>query len=390
VVIDAVRFDSSQPVRITLEEATIRFVTSVVPTAGRTSPLPYVAPGLIDLQVNGYGGQEFCSRELTVEKVWRITEKLWEWGTTRYCPTLTTQPAEVIEHSLKILTAAVRENPAVARSVVGFHLEGPFISPEDGPRGAHPKEHCLRPDWELFCRWQEAAEGRIRMVTLAPELEGAIDFIEKAVHTGVVIALGHTAATADQVRAAAEAGAKLSTHLGNGCSATMHRHRNPIWPQLAEDRLWASFIADGQHLPPEVLKCFLRAKGPARSILVSDLSGQAGQPPGIYRSPFCDVEVLPDGKLVVPGQREYLAGASQPLLRGIVGAKCFAGLDWATAIRLASLNPARLLGLSDDWLAPGNPAELILFDVAEAESPGGVPELKLRQVICGTEARLAS
>jgi N-acetylglucosamine-6-phosphate deacetylase len=338
---------------------------------------------LVDIQVNGYGGQEFASSRLTVEGVAAIAEQMISFGVTRFCPTVTTQPPEVFEHALRALAQACEADPWLARAIAGIHLEGPFISPEDGPRGAHPKEHCRLPDWDLFLHWQEIAGGRIRLITLAPELPGAIPFVEKAAASGVVVALGHTAASAEDIRAAVEAGARLSTHLGNGCAAWMHRHHNPIWPQLAEDRLWASFIADGHHLPPAVLKSLIRAKAPRRSILVSDLSGQAGQPPGIYRSPFCDVEILPDGKLVVPGQREYLAGASAPLTHGIAVAKAYAGLDWAEALTLAGRNPAQLLGLSEDWLREGEPPNLIMFDTVEPTSDSPLPRIQLREVIFG-------
>jgi N-acetylglucosamine-6-phosphate deacetylase len=183
----------------------------------------------------------------------------------------------------------------------------------------------------------------------------------------VVVAIGHTAASYDQIDTAVAAGARLSTHLGNGSHTRLHRLRNYIWKQLADDRLWASLIADGHHLPAEALRVFVRAKSPSRCLLVSDLSGQAGQPPGRYASEFCDVEVLDDGGLVVAGQRELLAGAAAPLGHGIVQVMHDAGLDLATAVDMASAQPARLLRQPVGLLDPGAPANLVQFRLGTTE-----------------------
>ena len=383
MVIQGLRYDTGQPARVTIEDGLVRFVTGRVSDPVALGRLPWLGPGLLDLQVNGFGGQEFASKSLTVESVSFIAEKLAEFGVTRFLPTLTTQPPEVFEHALSVLAKARESDRWLSKAIPGFHLEGPFISPEEGARGAHPREFCRPPDWELFCRWQDVAQGNIRIITLAPELPGSVEFIEKATVAGVIVGIGHTAASANEICAAVQAGARFSTHLGNGCQAVLHRHHNPIWPQLAEDRLWASFIADGHHLPPPVLKSMIRAKGLQRSILVSDLSGQAGQPPGIYRSPFCDVEVLEDGRLVVPGQREYLAGASAPLLKGVAVARAYVGLEWHEAFAMASKHPAQLLGLSEDWLREGEPPNLVLFEIDEPTEENPVPGLRVQEVIFG-------
>ncbi len=383
MVIQGLRYDTGQPARVTIEDGLVRLVTGRVSEPIASGRLPCLGPGLVDLQVNGFGGQEFASKNLTVEKVSFVAEKLAEFGVTRFFPTLTTQPPEVFEHALSVLARARECDRWLSQAIPGFHLEGPFISPEDGARGAHPRAFCRLPDWDLFCRWQDVAQGNIRIITLAPELPGCVEFIEKATVAGVIVGIGHTAASANEICAAVQAGARLSTHLGNGCQAVLHRHHNPIWPQLAEDRLWASFIADGHHLPPPVLKSMIRAKGLQRSILISDLSGQAGQPPGIYRSPFCDVEVLEDGRLVVPGQREYLAGASAPLLTGVAVARAYAGLEWHEAFAMASKHPAQLLGLSEDWLREGEPPNILLFEIDEPTAENPVPGLRVQEVIFG-------
>ncbi len=220
----------------------------------------------------------------------------------------------------------------LAAACWAFTLEGPYMSTEDGPRGAHPLAHCRRPNWDEFSRLQEAAGGRIVILTMSAEFEEAPDFIARATASGVVVSIGHTAASGAQIRAAVDAGAKLSTHLGNGAHRTLRRHPNYLWDQLAEDRLMASIIADGHHLPPEVVKTIVRAKSPLRTILVSDESGLAGLPPGRYQCSGCELEILSDGRLVIAGQDQLLAGASRPIGDGVVNVMRFAGVDLATAV----------------------------------------------------------
>ena len=213
-----------------------------------------------------------------------------------------------------------------------FTWKGRTSPPEDGPRGAHPQRHVRPPDWDEFRRLQDAAGGRIRLVTLAPEHDGALPFIERLTAAGVVVALGHTAASGERIRDAVRAGARLSTHLGNGSHAVLPRHDNYIWEQLADDGLWASLICDGHHLPPSVVRCIVRVKTPARTILTCDASSLAGLPPGRYREWDQDFEVLPAGKVVVPGT-SYLAGSW-----------AFTDLCVGNVIRFAGVEPGRRRG----------------------------------------------
>ena len=248
---------------------------------------------------------------------------------------------------------------------MGIHVEGPHIAREDGPRGAHPLRHVRPPDIAEFQRWQEAAEGRIRIVTLSPEYDEAIPYIEALVADGVVASIGHTIATSDQIRAAVDAGARWSTHLGNGAHAQIRRHPNYIWDQLAEDRLTAGFIFDGEHLPPAVMKSVLRAKGVERSILVSDALFAAGLEPGVYHLPDgAAVELRPGGRLELQGT-PYLAGAVAALPVGIANAQRHADATLAEAVRMVTVNPARLLGLPADSgherLRTGSSATLTAF-----------------------------
>lgn len=373
------RGDTGQPVRVEVRADRIASVQPADPP--EAASWPWIAPGLIDLQVNGYGGQEFASADLTVPRAGEVIRAFARFGLSRLCPTLTTESFEVLRHACATLGTLCDADSELARRIAGLHLEGPYITPEDGARGAHPRAHCRPPDWTEFQRLQDASGGRIRIVTLSPEYEGAVDFIRRAVQSGVTVAIGHMSATAEQVRAAVEAGARLSTHLGNGSHPYLHRFRNYLWVQLAEDRLAASLIADGHHLPPEVLRVFVRCKTPRRCILVSDLSGQAGQPPGRYSSRFCDVEILADGSLVVAGQRELMAGASLPLNHSVGNVMAFAGVDLATALRMAIDHPAALLGIEPGGIAPGKPADLIQFRLVSADLPRKGPRMEILRTL---------
>jgi N-acetylglucosamine-6-phosphate deacetylase len=321
----------------------------------------WIAPALFDLQINGCDGISFNSPRLTHEDIRRVVYVCRCHGIGGLCPTLVTNSAEALLHGFATLRRACETDADLARAIPALHLEGPYISPEDGPRGAHPLRHVRPPDWDEFRRFQDAAGGRIRLVTLAPEHDGALPFIEKLVASGVVVALGHTAASGACIRAAIAAGARLSTHLGNGSHALLPRHDNYLWEQLAADELWASVISDGHHLPPAVLHCLLRVKTPARTILTCDASSLAGLPPGRYREWDQEFEVLPSGRIVVPGTT-FLAGS------GVFTDTCLGhllslgGVTLADAVDMAGARPRQLLGLETRSLQVGAPADLILFD----------------------------
>jgi N-acetylglucosamine-6-phosphate deacetylase len=359
-------------------------ITVVREVSDAADAWPWIAPGFVDLQSNGYGGQEFGSADVTADKVAEIARRQATFGVTRFLPTVTTGSHDTLAGALRAIDEACRRFADVARVVAGVHLEGPYISPEEGPRGAHPLEHCRRPDWSEFERFQQAAGGRIKLVTLSAEFSESPDFITRAVRSGVVVALGHTSADGAQIRAAVDAGARLSTHLGNGAHRALRRHPNYIWDQLAEDRLMASLIVDGHHLPAEVVKTFVRAKGPQRCILVSDLSGLAGMPPGRYATQLCELEILSDGRLVIAGQDQLLAGASRPIGAGVANVMQFAGVDLATAVRMASHQPAALIGLPAGDLQVGDAADLVLFDLL-AEARGQTTQLHVRATVAAGE-----
>ncbi len=350
------------PVRVGFEDS----ILSVV-AAGAVDNV-YLAPGWIDLQVNGFAGVDFNRPDTPQEDVARAIRALFATGVTRFYPTVITGPPQAMEGALRNLARA-RESLPDGEAIEGFHVEGPHISPEDGPRGAHPRQWVRKPDWDEYRRWQDAAGNRVRMVTLSPEWPEATSYIEKIVADGVVAAIGHTQATATGIVEAVAAGATLSTHLGNGAHATLRRHPNYIWEQLAEDRLMASFIVDGIHLDASFLKVALRAKGVERAVLVTDAVTPAGAEPGPYRVGEVEVELRPDGRVVLAGQ-DRLAGSALRMDRGLENLMKLAGLSLRDAVRMATTNPARAGKVSGrtNGLAAGERADLVQFRLDVAAS----------------------
>lgn len=354
------RYDTAEPIAIHVADGRIDKITPAWPSRP-ADDWPFVAPGLFDLQINGHGGTWFSNQGLTADDVVAILEPHFAHGVTRLCPTLITASTQALAAGFAAIDEACRQQPWVERMVPGCHLEGPYISDEDGPRGAHPLEHIRPADYDEFSRLQEIAGGRIRLVTLAPEVEQAVPFIQRAVADGVVVAIGHTAAEPDQISAAVDAGARLSTHLGNGAHGTIRRHPNYIWQQLADPRLHASIITDGHHLPPSVIRAILETKTPARTIITCDAAGLAGCPPGVYREGSVEVEILEDGRIVIAGQQQLLAGSSLSTDTCVAHAISVADISRGDAFDMAGANPARLLGFEAIELKPGSRADLLLF-----------------------------
>ena len=317
-----------------------------------------IAPAPIDIQVNGFAGFDLNVATVTPADVCAMVRALWRVGTGFLCPTVVTASVDAMSHSLRAIVEACKADALVAHAVLGIHLEGPYISAEDGPRGAHPLAHVRAPDWDEFQRWQDIAEGQISIVTLAPEKKNAIPFIEKLVANGIVVALGHTNASAVDIQAAIDVGAKLSTHLGNGAHALIQRHPNYIWEQLGADDLWASLIVDGHHLPPSVAKSMMRAKTLDRCVLVSDAVALAGMKPGTYQFAGKSVELTAERCVRLVGT-EYLAGSAIELARGIENSVRFAGISLEEAVSLATLQPMRLLDAKAHVESETN---LILFE----------------------------
>jgi N-acetylglucosamine-6-phosphate deacetylase len=320
----------------------------------------HVAPAFFDIQINGALGISFNAPTLTSDDIRRVTALCRQHGIAEYFPTLVTASQEDLLHAFRALSRARAEDSLLARAIPGFHLEGPYISPEDGPRGAHPLAHVRPPSWAEFSRLQEAAEGSIRLVTLAPEKEGALAFIEKLTASGVVVALGHTAAAPAVIRAAVDAGARLSTHLGNGSHALLPRHENYFLEQLAEDRLIASVISDGHHVPASLLRILIRVKGAERIIVTCDASNLAGLPPGRHTAWGQEFEIQAAGKIVVPGT-PFLAGSgvfTDDCVRHLLG---LGEMGRADVLDAAGNRPRTLFALPARNLEVGEAAAFVLI-----------------------------
>jgi N-acetylglucosamine-6-phosphate deacetylase len=353
-------YETGRPVRIEIEKGLIGEISEVpFPAAGGQELV--VAPGLIDNQVNGYQGVDFAGEGLSLDGIKSAAEALWKDGVTTFLPTLVSGRRDDLIRNLKVLARAAEE-PFFKGSIPGFHLEGPYLSPEPGYYGCHPAQHLRKPSWKEFMEYQEAARGKIIQVTIAPELEGAVEFIRSCRENGIATAIGHTHATADEIRNAVENGAMLSTHLGNGCANLIDRHRNPLWPQLADDRLTPSIIADGHHLTNDELKVFYKIKGPDHLILTSDTTYLIGLPPGEYTYLGSKVVMTAEG-LVMNPELDCLAGASLPLLKGVENMMNEAGCSLGEAVNLACRNVAQVFMMDDrGLLSEGKRADLILLE----------------------------
>ena len=324
--------------------------------------LPYISAGFIDLQVNGFAGVDYCSPDAPHDEIARSIRALYATGVTRFFPTVITGSPENMLGALRNLARAKEALPE-GIAMEGFHVEGPHISPEDGPRGAHPQRWVRPPDLEEFRRWQDAANGLVRLVTISPEWPGAPAYIEAIVREGVVASIGHTKASAEQIRDAVRAGATLSTHLGNGAHAVLQRHPNSIWEQLADDLLNASFIADGIHLDRAFLRVAIRAKGVERSVLITDAVMPAGCSPGPYKLGEVDVELHPDRSVRLRGGTR-LAGSALTMDYAIGKVIEFTGIGLREAIAMATTNPARVgrIASRQRGISVADRADLVRFE----------------------------
>ncbi len=351
------------PVEIVIAGGRIEAIRPTVTTESRPAvggPDCLVTEGFLDIQVNGFATVDFNRPELTATELTRATQAMWRSGVTRFLPAVITAPVKNMLATLAAIAGARHEAPSLRRAIPGIHLEGPFLAPEDGPRGAHPADSIRDPDWDLFERFQEAAHGLIRFVTLAPERPGAIGLIARLRKAGVMVGIGHSDAKEADIDRAVEAGAQISCHLGNGAHAVLPRHRNYIQKQLATDALMASLIVDGHHLPSYVVKNMFRCKGLDRVILITDAMAAASAPPGEYRLGDVLAEVGPDGYVRLPGT-PYLAGSALTMDRAIDNAVRFAGLSLEDALPLASQQPRRLFTDLGGGVVPGERADLVIL-----------------------------
>lgn len=338
-------FPEGAPSRVRIENGRISAIDSIRSLDEAPGEQRWIVPGFFDLQVNGFAGRNFSNPDLSAQDVEHICWSVLRTGVMFFLPTVVTADLDVMCRQLATISKAMKDIPIVGSMCPGIHVEGPFINPEDGPRGAHRREFVRPPSIADFERLYAATDGWLSMLTLAPDQPGAIELISYITWRteGVVVALGHHRADAETLDRASQAGAKISTHLGNAADAMLPRMKgNYIWDQLGDDRLWASFIADGHHLPPFVLRSMLRAKTPERSILVTDTTELAGVPPGRYTRRGVEVELTADGKVVLSGT-PYLAGSAATMPQLIATTATEGGLSFVEAVRLATMQPERLV-----------------------------------------------
>lgn len=351
---------SGDLLKITYDTAGIR---SIDRRRDSAEGIPILSAGLIDGQVNGFLGLDVNGADTGSEAIQQITTELAMVGVTTWVPTIITASEESISEALRRIEQARKADPLVAKAIPSVHIEGPFISKNDGPRGVHDLEQIRPIDTAEVQRWQ-AVGARIGIMTVSPHQANAAEQISQLCALGITVAIGHTHATPGQIVAAVDAGASLSTHLGNGIESLIRRHPNPIWTQLADDRLSCGLIADGHHLPADTLEVMLRAKGPDRAFLVSDATALAGNPPGRYETAVGGVVDLSiDGRLSYLGT-DLLAGAAASLADGLRHVLRVTTSGLPQALRLVTENPARIIpgaraGLGT--LRVGAPADFVLL-----------------------------
>ncbi len=347
---------------VTLAEGKIQGVEASFP---ERADLPYLSPGFIDTQLNGYAGVHFSDPDLTPDRCLAILPALWEKGCTSFCPTLISNTIEAQTHLFRVLRKACETSSEFNQAVPCFHQEGPYMSP--GPSaGAHRPEFMKDPDWEEFSIMNAEADGRIGLVTLAPEWPGAEAFTRQAVDAGIRVSLSHTDGSPEDVHRLAAAGASLSTHLGNGCPQLWDRHQAPFWAQLDNDGLAAGLICDRFHLSDELTRIITRVKGLHRCLLVTDAVYVAGLEPGPYTFLGKDIELLESGQ-VVQADRKNMAGSSLNMADAVSNFMEITGLTLEESIIPATRSPGEYLGGDKlcSAIEAGQPANLVLFTLED-------------------------
>lgn len=302
---------------------------------------------LFDFQVNGFAGVDFQSESLSIAQMQHAVDALLQHQTGGILFTLITDSIDALCRKLENIEKIRAADETVARVVMGYHIEGPWISREPGYHGAHDVNLATVPMNGDYEKLRDASNGRLKLITLAPEVEGCLSVITDAVRDGIRISLGHTNASETVIDEAIGAGATMATHLGNGVPERIHRHDNVIQRLLARDELIACLIPDGIHLPPFVLKNFFRAKPVGRVFFTTDCMAAAGAPPGRYTIGRHVVDVGDDGIVHLPGDTRF-AGSSLTLDRGLENVIEWLNLDDIAATELFSTLPATHFGISLD------------------------------------------
>ncbi len=303
-------------------------------------------PGFVDLQVNGYKGVDFSAPNLTLKAINLVSDQLLAQGTIGYCPTLISSPLEIYERNLPLIAEAMESKQGA--QILGIHLEGPFLNPKYGPRGIHPENQIISPSIQLFEQFRTWSKDKITLFTLAPEREGALDLIRHIINESkVVVSIGHLDAGYKEIQEAIDAGARAATHVGNGLADKIDRHDNPLWPILADDRLMGFFITDGSHLPKEMVKVCLRAKGTSKFIVTSDMVHLAGLEPGEYDFHGVPVVLEHENYLHRKGATQH-AGSASTMLECMNFLASLRELDETGLYQVGYENPLTLINTQID------------------------------------------
>lgn len=354
---------------VIIEEGTISFAgrrdTMLLPANARVLDFgdSILAPGLIDIHIHGAAGHDLM--ETSDAALADIERFLAQHGVTSYCPTTVTAPMDQTLQSLQFLAQAIERRNANGADgsrarPLGIHLEGPFLS--QARRGVHPSMHLQPASCEIFRRLWEAAAGRVSLLTIAPELEGALELIAEAARRGVCVSIGHSNADFAQATAGIRAGARHATHTFNAMRRLDHRDPGLLGAILREDALTADIIADGLHVHPAVVEMFLRVKSAERAVLITDAVSAAGMPNGEYRLGSYKVHVRA-GHCESHGK---LAGSVLTLDLAVRNAMRFARISFQDSLRLATVNPARVMGIEQHKgvLQAGADADIVVFSAA--------------------------
>lgn len=361
--IQARHYTTGEPVFVRWREGRL---TELAPCAQLTDPDLWIAPALVDLQVNGFAGVDFQQDGLSEADLRRAVRALRDAGCGGFLYTLITDEWSTLIARLKHVRALRTRHADLRRAILGWHVEGPFLSPEPGFRGAHDPAVMIDPRPEHVRELRAAAGDDVVLLTLAPERAGALEAIRLAVSLGMTVSLGHTNASALRLREASTAGARGFTHLGNACPQLLDRHDNILWRVLDTPGLTVSLIPDRIHVSPPLFRLVHRAL-PAEAIYyVTDAMAAAGAPPGRYSIGKLVLEVGDDQVVRLPGQRHFAGSALRPI-DGVWRAAEMLGCRWQEVWDRFSVGPARLVG-REHGLAVGRPACFCLLR-APAKGP---------------------
>ncbi len=365
-----------QAVAITVHQNKISSVLEIAPEPG----LPRILPSLVDLQHNGALGFAYNNmRDDATNQLHHIATHLLRNGVARVMATFTTAPYELLNTAAQAINNSLNADIELNKLFCGIFHEGVFISSQVGWRGGHDPAYILPPNWKKLQHLNQLSGNRVKLINIAPEESNALNFIEKAIDSGIKVTLGHCCPTTEIINEAVKRGARMATHFGNGVSPKIHRFKNPLWGLLDNDNITLGLVGDGFHLPAEVVRAALRIKGQEHCFMVSDANIYSGCQPGLYhRIGGCDCVIENNGFIHLPDQ-DILAGAWFQNNRSVEFLINNVGLSFEEAWKMCSITPARLMDIELPTLKQGQEATFVLANFTQQQ-------LTIEQsVFCGKE-----